>query len=207
MNVGATTVAGSYKTCYGDYFAWGEATPRYASITRTSASDASFTWKSDYSSGYSSSKYPSYTDNTLDAEHDAATANWGGSWRTPTLAEFNALMKACSSSDNNKQTPVELTGTIVSGGIYWLSSTQAIEPFYTGSAGLLFVSASDISKRIFFPAAGNVYNKTLNGERGIYWSSTYYNTPSAYSLWFYSSSVHPDYNARFNGFSIRPVSD
>ena len=40
MNVGATTVAGSYETCYGDYFAWGETEPRYISITRKAANDA-----------------------------------------------------------------------------------------------------------------------------------------------------------------------
>ena len=122
-----------------------------------------------------------------------------------------ALAKACSGSDGN-QTPVELTSTITSGGIYWLSSTQTIESAYTGVAGLLFVSASDISKRVFFPASGNVLDTSLyrGGTYGGYWSSSLYtsNTNYAYNLWFYSSDVLPsNFNIRYVGFTVRPVSD
>jgi uncharacterized protein YjdB len=42
MNVGATTVAGSYATCYGDYYAWGETQPRYMTITRSGTGSASY---------------------------------------------------------------------------------------------------------------------------------------------------------------------
>ena len=165
MNVGATTVAGSYETCYGDYYAWGETTPRYMTITRSDTNSASFTWRNGYSSGYSSDNYPTYTGTTLDASHDAATANWGSTWRTPTKAEFEALAAACSGSSAYVQTPVTLINTITEGGIYWLSSTQTIESAYTGVAGLLFVSASDISKRVFFPASGFVGGTTAGLRR------------------------------------------
>ena len=100
MNVGATTVAGNYVTCSGDYFAWGEATPRYSSMTRTGVNDVTFTWKNGYESGYSDHNWPTYSSTTLDADHDAATANWGGGWRTPTRDEYRALVKACSGSDS-----------------------------------------------------------------------------------------------------------
>ncbi len=212
MNVGATTVAGSYETCFGDYYAWGETQPRYESITRTGVNDASFTWRNGYSSGYSSDNYPTYTGTTLDASHDAATANWGGTWRTPTKAEYEALAVACSGSSANNQTPVNLINTITEGGIYWLSSTQTIESAYTGVAGLLFVSASDISKRVFFPASGRVDDTGLYevGALGIYWSSsleTSY-TNNAYYLDFTSWYVNPSNdNRRYRGFTVRPVSD
>ena len=210
MNVGATTVAGSYETCYGDYYAWGETEPRYESITRTDSYAASFTWKNGYSDGYSS--YPSYTGTTLDASHDAATANWGGTWRTPTKEEFEALATACSGSSANDQTPVNLINTITEGGIYWLSSTQTIESAYTGVAGLLFVSASDISKRVFFPASGYVIDTSLynGGTDGDYWSSSFNtsNTNFAYNLYFISSLVSPlGSYYRYSGFTVRPVSD
>ncbi len=212
MNVGATTVAGSYATCYGDYYAWGETQPRYMTITRSGTNSASFTWRNGYSSGYSSDNYPTYTGTTLDASHDAATANWGGTWRTPTKAEFEALAAACSGSSANGQTPVNLINTITEGGIYWLSSTQTIESAYTGVAGLLFVSASDISKRVFFPASGRVLGTSLDlgGTDGIYWSSSLYtsDTDCAYRLDFYSLNVTPsDNNVRYRGFTVRPVSD
>ncbi len=212
MNVGATTVAGSYETCYGDYYAWGETQPRYMTITRSGTNSASFTWRNGYSSGYSSDNYPTYTGTTLDASHDAATANWGSTWRTPTKAEFEALAAACSGSSANNQKSVELINAITEGGIYWLSSTQTIESAYTGVAGLLFVSASDISKRVFFPAAGYVFDSSLyyGGTNGSYWSSSLLtsNSSRAYSLNFNSSSVSPSsLSNRCYGFTVRPVSD
>ena len=213
MNVGATTVAGSYETCYGDYFAWGETQPRYASITRSGAKDdASFTWRNGYSDGYSSSNNPTYMGTTLDATHDAATANWGGNWRTPTMAEYEALAVACSGRSANNQIHVNLTSTITEGGIYWLSSTQTIEPAYTGVAGLLFVSKADISKRVFFPASGYVLDSILDygGTFGSYWSSTLNtsNTKYAYYLRLDPFFVNPsDGVSRYYGFTVRPVSD
>lgn len=213
-NVGATSVAGSYETACGDYFVWSETEPRYASMTRTDANEVTFTWKNGYESGYSDN-YPTYTGTTLDAPHDAATANWGGNWRTPTNAEYNALAKACSGIEG-KQTPVELTSTITEGGIYWLSETQIIESAYTGVAGLLFVSASDISKRVFFPASGSINGTTLRnfGTDGRYWSSslnrTYTSGNRAFFLEFWSSFIKPsggNDNFFYNGCMVRPVSD
>ena len=212
MNVGATTIAGSYETCFGDYFAWGETEPRYASITRTSVDEASFTWRNGYSSGYGGDNYPTYTGTTLDAAHDAATTNWGSSWRTPKREDFMALAKACSGSDSDEQTPVNLINTITEGGIYWLSSTQAIESAYTGVAGLLFVSKSDISMRVFFPACGLVDNTGLccAGAWGCFWSSTLSSSINfANDLYFESSWVYPSAygHLRSYGFPVRPVSD
>ena len=65
-NVGADT-----PEAYGDYFAWGETTPKDT---------------------YTSDNY-TYSDNPaiLPSDHDAATANWGSDWRMPTKAEFEEL--------------------------------------------------------------------------------------------------------------------
>ena len=212
MNVGATTVAGSYETCYGDYYAWGETQPRYMTITRSGTNSASFTWRNGYDYGYSSDYWPTYKGTMLDASHDAATANWGGTWRTPTKEEFEALATACSGSSSNYQDPVNLIKTITKGGIYWLSSTQTIESAYTGVAGLLFVSASDISKRVFFPASGYVRVTSLGtgGTVGSYWSSSLNtsDTDCAYSLDFCTPDVSPSYSSnRCIGRTVRPVSD
>ena len=215
MNVGATTVAGSYETCCGDYFAWGETEPRYETMTRTAANNVTFTWKEDYSAGYDE-PYPDYIDDTLDAAHDAATAAWGGTWRTPTNAEFTSLVKACTGSDGDYQFPVELTSTITEGGIYWLSAEQTIEPTYTGIAGMLFVSASDINKRVFFPTCGLINGNTklnLGRTHGEYWSSSLVTSDNdnytAYCISFASSflKLSGDNSHRCLGQCVRPVSE
>ena len=71
-NVGA-----SNPEDYGDYFAWGETTP-----------------KEIY---YSPSNY-TYSDNptTLPSSADAATANWGAGWRMPTQTEMQELIDNCT---------------------------------------------------------------------------------------------------------------
>ena len=212
MNVGATTIAGEYATCCGDYFAWGETEPRYATLTRRAINSTSFTWKDGYSSGYSSDNFPTYTGTTLDAAHDAATVNWGGSWRTPTNAEYKALAKACSGRDIDDQLPVNLISKVTKGGIYWLTATQTIEPAYMGVAGILFVSASDVSKRVFFPASGFLRDATLHycSKDGDYWSSSLYtsNAEYAHGLDFDSENVDPGFRyLLYLGYAVRPVSD
>ena len=71
MNIGAESPAGS-----GDYFAWGETVSK----------------DTYYSSNYS------YTGDsrTLPADNDAATANWGSPWRTPTEDEWTMLKNKCT---------------------------------------------------------------------------------------------------------------
>ena len=202
MNVGATTVAGSYSTCYGNYYAWGETSTRYSSIYRSSAEEASFSWKSSFPNGYSG-VYPDYTGTTLDASHDAATTNWGSRWRTPTNEEFTALYKACGGTGSS------ISGTLPKGttstsskGIYWCEN-------YNGVNGLLF---SDGKYKLFFPAAGDVYGDYLTGAStdGGYWSSSIVTslTTRAYNMFFNDSYMEPssrDY--RYRGFVVRAIAE
>ncbi len=63
----------------------------------------------------------------------------------------------------------------------------------------------------FFPAAGRVYDGSLNGvgTAGLYWSSTAYDSAFAYYLNFYSSSVNPSSYSlyRYLGNSVRCVAN
>ncbi len=70
-NVGADTPEGN-----GNYYAWGETTPKTT---------------------YNSSTY-TYTGNPtrLPSSADAATANWGSGWRMPTKDELNELKNNCT---------------------------------------------------------------------------------------------------------------
>ncbi len=203
MNLGATTVAGSYATCAGDFYAWGETTPRYTSISWSGTSASFSGWKSGFSSGYKT--YPSYTGTTPDAAHDAVTshADWGEGWRTPTHQDFKDLYAACGGTGSyiSSTLPTGSKSTTAK-GIYWCSN-------YDGVAGLLFC---DGTNKLFFPASGLVSDTShyYGGSYGYYWSSSLYssNTYYAYYLYFYSSSVNPsNYGSRYLGFQVRPVSD
>lgn len=185
MNIGATQ-----PSDYGLYFAWGETQGYTAEQVGSGEGQKCFGWEDyKYGNGTSSqdatgmTKYKS-TDGltTLEASDDAAVANWGGSWRMPTTADFQALAAAV----NTKWTQVN--------NVY----------------GLLCTDKTDSSKTLFFPAAGLCSGGSVNdvGEFGNYWSSSLYTNSGnrADGLFFYSDNAHQDaHNFRFLGFVVRPV--
>ena len=172
-NVGATTPEG-----YGDYFAWGETTPK-----------TTYNWSTyKYCNGTYDSMTKYCTDSeygivdyktTLELSDDAAQVNWGGSWRMPTKAEQDELKNKCT------WTWITLNG--VKG--YKVTSKK------TGNS-------------IFLPAAGYRNRNMPYGavNNGSYWSSSLESSSSfAYYLTFYSSDVYRGYNLRTYGFSVRAV--
>lgn len=146
MNVGANC-----PEEYGDYFAWGETTPKAVYC------DSTYKWyRSDSnSSGYtkycddSSWGYNGFTDgNTeLDPEDDAATANWGSQWRMPSEDQIQELYDNCT----------EECTTI------------------NGVNGRLFISNIN-GASLFLPTAGDRWGSSFyNGPwvlSGHYWSRT-----------------------------------
>ena len=72
-NVGASS-----PEDYGDYFAWGETSPK-----------AEYTYENSITYGEQMS------DISGNAQYDAATANWGGNWRMPTKKEIQELRTHC----------------------------------------------------------------------------------------------------------------
>lgn len=70
-NVGADSPIG-----YGDYFAWGETSPKqnYTMVTYT---------------------FEENMDNISGTRYDAARVNWGGGWRMPTKDEMQELLDKC----------------------------------------------------------------------------------------------------------------
>lgn len=87
-------VGGTYPWDIGDYFAWGEISPK-----------STYTWD-NYKWGSKSTSLTKYVmfmgDGTVDGrqrlleEDDAATANMGPEWRIPTADEANELIKYCT---------------------------------------------------------------------------------------------------------------
>ena len=110
MNVGATEANPN-----GLYFAWGATEVAYESLTNNvftfkTGKPASYVYSNGYTGPwtpgngfadcntpyfdnnfYSTSKYKDASSATLELSDDAANVQWGGSWRMPTKAEFDAL--------------------------------------------------------------------------------------------------------------------
>ena len=225
MNVGATTVAESPETAYGDYYTWGEIDTYYSLLMDTVInfkSNATGTHIKGKKTGYN---YPNYCGTSAFTEwddypamtgvlgegYDVAQLKWGSTWHTPTIHDFQSLHEACGGDSKLLDAPE----TITKGGVYWVKAGTTLDGMTYGVAGALFVTTDDIAKRLFFPMAGNLQYKKRDGGGTLctYWSSSIMgNDPSkAQNL-----SVSTKYGSvndahmglpRCYGLSIRPVSD
>ena len=168
---------------YGDYFAWGETTPKdiynWGTYQYCMGSSSSTMTKYCNNSEYG---YNGFTDDltTLEPSDDAATANWGGGWRMPTKAEFEELY------NNTTMT--------------WTTQNSVNGRLFTASNG----------NSLFLPAAGYRYYSSLYdaGSYGFYWSSSlstdYPNSSWAFRFDSGNYNMH-DISRRCYGQSVRPV--
>ena len=189
-NVGASTPKG-----YGDYFAWGETESKqtyswknykWATTTYDAANNE---WDLETITKYYVKYNDYYGDYESDAsvltpEDDAAHAAWEGSWRLPTVEEWEELRSNCTWTwtTRNNVNGFEVKGT-------------------NGNS-------------IFLPAAGSRENGDFYGanDYGCYWSSSlstsnyYSESTSAYCMEFdpYGVDVN-SYTSRNNGCSVRAV--
>ncbi len=176
-NVGSDTPEG-----FGDYFAWGEITPKevYGWSTYKYA-DGSYGTLTKYCNN-AEYGYHGFTDvlTTLEASDDAATANWVAGWRMPTREEFDELINNCA--------------------ISWTTQNEV--------NGLLFTSNIN-GNSIFLPAAGyrNVSEYIGLSSSGSYWSNSLCTSNPHYSWSFGFNSDNPEMGEgyRRSGFSVRPV--
>ena len=165
-NVGATSPEG-----YGDYFAWGETSTK-AEYNSDNCPTYGLSISELQSQGYIDSE------GNLTAQYDAARANWGGTWRMPTKAEYNELLNNCT----------------------WTWTIQ------NGVKGYKVKGPNGNS--IFLPAAGVRIGSSLSyaGSIGYYWSSTPGGNDScAYYLYFDSDDHDVSCYSRYSGQSVRPV--
>ena len=137
--------------------------------------------KSEYTAENSVTYGQEISDFSGNAQYDAARANWGSTWRMPTKAEMEELRDNCTWT--------------------WTSQSGVNGDKVTGPNG----------NSIFLPAAGYCYGSSHYhvGEDGYYWSSTPYksNARSAYDLGFYSGYHSVSWYGRYNGLTVRPVSE
>ena len=225
MNVGATTVAGSPETAYGDYYTWGEIETYYSSLTETginfkaNAKDThikgrktSYNWQNYCNSGTFKEweDYPAMTGGVLGEGYDVAQYKWGSTWHMPTFHDFQSLHKACGGGKL-----VEAPKTITEGGVYHVKAGTTLDGVTYAVAGALFVTTDDIVKRLFFPMAGNLQDQNRDGCGTLctYWSSSVKSDNTSCALNLSVSTVEKSVNSkhvgvqRRCGLSIRPVAD
>lgn len=175
MNVGATS-----ETDYGLYFAWGE-TEGYVDASTKAFSWADYKWTED--GGSTMSKYNATDGKTvLDIEDDAVAVAWGGSWKMPTMEQFQELLNTANCT--NALTIVD------------------------GVNGRLFTSVKN-GNTLFIPAAGGAYDGSMVGvdNSGFVWSSSLGSSgvKCGRVLNFGSNIVFVGEDSRFSGKSVRGV--
>ena len=181
-NVGANT-----PDEHGDYFAWGETTPKTTynwSTYKYCNGGNGWNTLTKYCS-VSEEGYNGFTDNLviLLPEDDAATANWGIGWCMPTVDQWE-----------------ELLGNTVT---TWTIQNEVNGRLFTASNG----------NSLFLPAAGvcgededGVHGLHEFGNLGIYWlNSLSYGGSYAMYFIFNSNGCRMDDYPRDFGLSIRPV--
>ena len=141
MNVGALA-----PEEYGDYFAWGETSPKSTYYYTTYKYGTSNRTLTKY---VTDPKYGTMDSRTnLEASDDAATVNWGPDWRTPTSLEWNWLVEHCT----------------------WTQTTQ------NGVAGYLVTSRETgyTDNSIFLPFAGYYFDTSVRNAGTVsgYWTSS-----------------------------------
>ena len=169
----------------GDYFAWGETTPKdyYAWSTykwfATGANQTGFTkYCCDSPAGYFD-----FDDITteLNPADDAATMNWGLNWQMPSDDQLEELVQSCSWQ--------------------WTQRNGVNGYLVTGPNG----------NSMFLPVTGLYVgsSRVYAGSNGEYWSRTlfteYYPSSHACYLAFHQANWYWFGSARFYGHPVRPV--
>lgn len=171
---------------YGNYYAWGETKPKtdyswstYFDIAKSGIKEGLYgpSWESF-------EKYNSYEEKRrkLLKEDDVATLKWGASWRTPLKKEFEEL---------------------------WALPHKW--EVVNGISGMRFTSSN--GNTIFLPAAGGKKDlEHVAKGMAIYWTSEIYLTDhdtsdSGFAWIIDENEGGVAYLNRYQGFSIRPVTD
>ena len=173
-NVGATR-----PTEYGDYFAWGETMQQLDSVYTEES------YKYGDLHKYNTDSIYGTVDNkmVLEAEDDAATANWGSAWRMPTAEEIDELIEGCE----------------------W----EWIENFDESGVNGQLGTSKTTGATIFLPAAGMRYDFELldAGDYAYYWSSSLDEDDpnNAYHIDFGGFYIKENRLNRYFGQNVRAV--
>lgn len=185
-NIGA-----ELPTEYGDYFAWGETSPKDLYVDETY----------EFFNGFSEGKEPctqltKYVwdknygrpdgKSTLDHEDDAAYVNWGSDWCMPTYEQVMELGELCE---------------------FWRKDIVVNGKKIIGYVGESLLNGN----RIYIPAAGWEYSTTPNSKLHLwYWTSDLSQRMDTWAIFMRYDDEEgimtvTDGTSRWQGLPIRPV--
>lgn len=171
---------------FGDYYMWGETSMNFEYSWETYKYCQRDEEKQTKYSTRKKTGYKGFVDNKtmLEPADDAASVNWGGNWRTPTIQEFRELRNKCDWAW------IEMNGIM---GYKVTSKVLGYEGRY-----------------IFLPCGGCFEGSSVDdkGKEGYYWSSNLEadDPENAYGLKFDKKGTNLDWtDNRCDGRNIRPV--
>ncbi len=173
-NIGATRPQDA-----GNYYAWGETTPK-----------TDFRWAT-YSHGtaYNSLTKYSLKDGlwTLDATDDVVSCTWGGTWRMPTKNEWSELQEHCAWTWTDDYNETGVAGYVV-------ASKSNDASLFLPAAGCRY--ANQINEK---GVHGYYWSSSLFNNHSSY-------RGSAYQLQFFQDYFNSKWNhTRYYGSSVRGV--
>ena len=160
---------------YGDYFAWGEITPK-----------KDYSWSTYELCNGSSSSITKYTGrdgkNELDLEDDAAYVNWGSNWRMPSLDQIKELIDNCD----------------------WDLMHLSNDKWGNKNYGYKVTSKTN-GKFIILPCAGFREDKSIfnTGVTNIYWLRSLSTVENSEAFILVQNKISDC--PRWRGHSVRPV--
>lgn len=167
VNWCAHNLGAEYAEDFGHYYAWGEITHK-----------GLYSWDSYFDNPYNAGEWVGcqWNSDIVGTDHDPSP----GSWRLPTRAEMDELIKECNWE--------------------WTKSNGRMGYLITGPSGA----------SIFLPAGGLVDGKEIKNKEtyGSYWTGTINpnSASTAANLLFLNSGTHMlQWSNRFYGRLIRPV--
>lgn len=176
INIGATLPAD-----YGNYYAWGEiVTKQSYTLVKSVTYEVS-----------------SIEDFSGDATYDAATANWGSSWRMPTKDECQELIDDCTWTWITQE---DSDGTAING--YKVEGTNGNTIFLTQSSGYW-------SGPTYYAKGGAFWTSTASEKDSTMAFRMYINADSLRSKYVNYADIEclADQSSRHCGWPVRPVSD
>lgn len=168
MNIGAASVSDA-----GHYFAWGYAE---GCVRNTAGSEWVLASNNTIEKYFNTADFP---DRDASSFQDAATSNWGGSWRMPTKDEFEDLINKASSSADQYE------------------SQDGVSFSYEGEK--IFLPTAGYGHGI----------NLVSQDENYYWSSSHHVSYSSHGWSLYIKQNTPqtqDSESSF-GFLVRAISD
>ena len=159
----------------------------------------------------------------ITSENDAATANMGEAWRLPTIAEYQALIKAVKANENEdgltckyiyldkegKRQELQVYNEKNSGDCFYASGLIDENGNYLFSKILGIEFSNDSTNAsLYFPASGVVDGPVLSAIKihCYYWSSSIINDSGAHTFYVNQFDIGADYYCyRRCGLCVRAV--